>query len=86
MGWREWLLNTPEDPDIYQNIMEESGSSHMPEEKKDIKKPRQLPPRCLYCKKFMGKNEGMHIFISWDWKLHIKCFKKLEEQLEAEEE
>lgn len=85
MGWREWLAaNSPEAPEIYDAIMEESGSSHQPD-KKIIKKPRKMPPRCLYCKKFMGRNEGMHIFINWDWKLHIKCFEKLEDQLEKED-
>ena len=84
MGWREWLLNNaPEDPGAYDGIMDESGSSHQ-RDKKIIKKPRKLPARCLYCKKFMGSDEGMYIFINWDWRLHIKCFEKIEDKLEAE--
>ena len=84
MGWREWLIdNTPEDPNTYHDVMEASGSSHKSEDKKEFK-IKKLPPRCLYCKKFMGRNEGMHVFVNWDWKLHIKCFAKLEDELEAE--
>ena len=86
MGWREWLLNnSPEDPNDYGDIMDASGSSHQTK-KGIIKKPRRLPARCIYCKKFMGSKDGMYIFINWDWRLHIKCYEKLEDQLEAEKE
>lgn len=84
MGWREWVLtNTPENADTHDAIMDESGSSHQ-QDKKTVKKPRRMPPRCLYCKKFMGRDEGMYIFVDWDWRLHIKCFSKLEDKLEEE--
>jgi len=81
--WRRWFgLNEPETiadtPEgRYQALQEASGSRHKSNTEAELKLKTKLPPRCVSCKRFMGKNEGMHILISGDWKLHTKCFERV---------
>jgi hypothetical protein len=63
----------------YTALQEASGSLDKDVELK-LKIRKRLPPRCIGCKRFMGKNEGMHIYIDESWKLHIKCFANVIDQ------
>lgn len=43
-------------------------------------KEKKLPPRCTACKRFIGHDTGMHIMISNDWRIHIRCFSEVLER------
>ena len=82
-NWKQWfglsstdVKDTPEGR--YMALQEASGAKHKEEEDVTLKLKRRLPPRCAGCKRFMGKNEGMHILLSSkDWKLHTKCLERI---------
>jgi hypothetical protein len=87
-GWREWFV-TPEDEEApgqtEDAIRTVSGSGHKGEDA-PLHLRKKLPPRCARCKKFMGFDTGMHIMLTRDWRVHIRCFNEVvEEHLEKGE-
>lgn len=81
--WRQWfgltesaeVSDTPEGR--YAALQEASGARHRSDTEVELKLKKKLPPRCVGCKRFMSKDEGMHILISGDWNLHTKCFERV---------
>lgn len=85
--WRKWFGFTEDGDEVrdtpegrYQALQEASGSKALYDEDNKYKKlelKKKLPPRCVKCKQFMGKNAGMHIMITTDWRLHTACFERV---------
>jgi hypothetical protein len=78
-NWQEWFAPPAENDnpaDTEQARLDalrvQSGSGHRDE---NFKRPEVVrTPRCVSCQEAMDYNDGMHIMISTDWKLHISCF------------
>jgi hypothetical protein len=83
--WHEWFVIPEDEEPIHQSEAEiriVAGAGHQ-EDDKPLHLRKKLPPRCAKCKQFMGFNSGMHLMITQEWRVHIKCFVKVvEEHLE----
>ncbi len=87
-NWREWFVGPEEEEPAHQQEEEirlVAGAGHR-EEGKSLHLRNKLPPRCATCKKFMGHESGMHIMLTQDWRIHIKCFSEVIEAHLAEGE
>jgi hypothetical protein len=78
-NWREWFVPPEEETPAHQTedeVRVVAGVGHRSDDK-PLHLRRKLPPRCAKCKKFMGHDDGMHIMLTHDWRVHIKCFNEV---------
>ncbi len=75
-NWHEWFIPHEDEVPVHQSedeVRTVSGAGHRSEDRL-LHLRKKLPPRCARCKQFMGYNSGMHIMLTQEWRVHIKCF------------